>query len=241
MSTGPHHPRAVDNRHTKRPPPAGERGSVNSASWEPTRRGRARLPSQPRPTTRTSHPERGDHPSDEPSWHQLLGTLLSSQRTDAHPPLTLAGSWPEARFQSTRVSGPFRSRFPRLPVPPLYQSFWFAFPFPVRRSFTLPEFPVRFAGVFPARLSLTLPGFPARFVGVNSDLAILPPRSRRDRPDAEAPAGRAEGVATRGTSHRAEPRCPFLPAGRTRRTLRGRFAQRQAGGQTGPARSPHPT
>ena len=32
--------------------------------------------SQPRPTTLTC---------DEPSWHRLLGTLLSSQGTDAHP------------------------------------------------------------------------------------------------------------------------------------------------------------
>jgi hypothetical protein len=146
MSTGPHHPKAVDNRHTKRPPPAGEQGSLNSASagTDPTGSDSAPNRNQDPPHEPTT-PNEATNPSDEPSWHQLLGTLLSSQRTDAHPPLTLAGSWPEARFQSTRVSGPFRSRFRGFPflhsirasgslsrfrfgVPPLYQSFWSALP-----------------------------------------------------------------------------------------------------------------
>jgi hypothetical protein len=86
--------------------------------------------SQPRPTHPRSHPERGNHPGDEPSWHQLLGTLLSSQRTDAHPPPTHSGKQPEARFQSTRHSGRHPRCFHRLSSP-----------------FNLPGFPTRFVGV----------------------------------------------------------------------------------------------
>jgi len=42
--------------------------------------------SQPRPTTTQPPPRTGQEPhDDEPSWHRLLGTLLSSQGTDAHP------------------------------------------------------------------------------------------------------------------------------------------------------------
>src|SRR5659263_344444 len=42
--------------------------------------------SQPRLTTTQPPPRTGREPhDDEPSWHRLLGTLLSSQGTDAHP------------------------------------------------------------------------------------------------------------------------------------------------------------
>jgi hypothetical protein len=40
---------------------------------------------------------------------------------------------------------------------------------------------------------------------------------------------RSEGVVVRGTSHRVDPRCPFLPAGRRRRTLRTTPRHRQLG------------
>ncbi len=123
---GNHHPKAAIHRHTKRPPPAGERRSVNSAAKEAARRGRERLPYQPRPTgTEQPTPNGAATRADEPSWHQLLGTLLSSQRTDAHPPSTLC------RASGRRLGSnlpEFLARFPRLPafsrVPELYQSFF---------------------------------------------------------------------------------------------------------------------
>src|SRR5659263_93985 len=73
--------------------------------------------SQPRLTTTQPPPRTGREPhDDEPSWHQLLGTLLSSQRTDAHPARTFdppggnRSILPElftARFRSSRpVSDP---------------------------------------------------------------------------------------------------------------------------------------
>ena len=63
--------------------------AFNSASKNRTTNPRRRagiLASTPRPTTHEPHPKHEAEPTDdEPSRHRLLGTLLSSQRTDAHP------------------------------------------------------------------------------------------------------------------------------------------------------------
>src|SRR6478736_5879252 len=61
---GNHHPKATVNRHTKRPPPAGERGSINSAVSRSHPTGSDWLPYQPRPTDHDQPPPNGnDHPS----------------------------------------------------------------------------------------------------------------------------------------------------------------------------------
>lgn len=113
MSHGNHHPKAAINRHTKRPPPAGERRSVNSAAKEATRRRSVTASVSTKTHRPTSHPRmKATTRADEPSWHQLLGTLLSSQRTDAHPPFTffkapgrrLGSNLPEFLARVSRLS-----------------------------------------------------------------------------------------------------------------------------------------
>ncbi len=181
---GNHHPKAAIHRHTKRPPPAGERRSVNSAAKEAARRGRERLPYQPRPTdAEQPTPNGAATRADEPSWHQLLGTLLSSQRTDAHPPSTLC------RASGRRLGSnlpEFLARFPRLPaflrVPELYQSF-------------SPVFTTRLPGVsdVPKPYQAFRPALSAAFRGAEPGVPV-----RRDRGGAEAPGGRTGGSSSAG-------------------------------------------
>jgi hypothetical protein len=90
----------MSNRHTKQPP----KGPIRFGCQEDTHPTGWNTPprSQPRPTTLTC---------DEPSWHRLLGTLLSSQGTDAHP-LRPFGLSSEALFV-LHLTGSFsRSRPP---------------------------------------------------------------------------------------------------------------------------------
>ena len=84
MSTGPPPPKRQGNRHNKETP----NGAIHPASntEPPTHGGGPAFWHQhqdPPPTTPT--PEETRTTGDEPSRHRLLGTLLSSQRTDAHP------------------------------------------------------------------------------------------------------------------------------------------------------------
>ena len=77
-------PKRQGNRHTKQPritPGPVEFGFMRTA----LPRRRKTIPSQPRLTHETTRPKQPDNPADEPSWHRLLGTLLSSQGADAHP------------------------------------------------------------------------------------------------------------------------------------------------------------
>ena len=142
-------------------------------------------PVKPRPTTRTNHPERGDQPE---RWTILASTtrhtveFSKNRRASPTHPCGLCGR----RLSSdlTRVSGPFRSRCARLPVPPLYQSFWFAFPFPVRRSFTLPELLDCFAGAMSG--AAFLHSTRAR----TCDLSASIPTSRASAPVPARPSGR---------------------------------------------------
>ena len=80
----PHHQsgRATDTRND--PTPKGRTSQFGCRGTLPRRQERSL--SQPRPTTTRPPPRTGQEPhDDEPSWHRLLGTLLSSQGTDAHP------------------------------------------------------------------------------------------------------------------------------------------------------------
>jgi hypothetical protein len=112
-----------------------------------------------------------------------LGTLLSSQRTDAHPLSTLSRGRPAGGSV------------------PIYQSSWPAFSAFRRspRSLTLPELLSclhrPFTGRF--RRSETLPGFPTRFVrDISRSRPAVP--VRRDRGGAEAPGGRTGGSSSAG-------------------------------------------
>ena len=77
----PHHQsgRATDTRNDPT-----NAGPVNSAKRGTLPRRQERSLSQPRPTTTRPPPRTGQEPhDDEPSWHRLLGTLLSSQGSGA--------------------------------------------------------------------------------------------------------------------------------------------------------------
>src|SRR6478736_2376609 len=88
MATTTRRRRSTDTRNDPHPL-ASEDLSIR-LHQEATRRGRTGFRINQDPPTTTSHPRTGTTTrADEPSWHQLLGTLLSSQRTDAHPPFTL--------------------------------------------------------------------------------------------------------------------------------------------------------
>ena len=84
MATTTRKRRSTDTRNDPHPL-ASEDQSIRLLKKPPD--GVERLPYQPRPTdTEQPTPNGAATRADEPSWHQLLGTLLSSQRTDAHPP-----------------------------------------------------------------------------------------------------------------------------------------------------------
>jgi len=112
MSTGPPPPKRQGNRHNKETP----NGAIHPASntEPPTHGGGPAFWHQhqdPPPTTPT--PEETRTTGDEPSRHRLLGTLLSSQRTDAHPNRTSRPS-PKATVQTYRSAGsPVESRSAR--------------------------------------------------------------------------------------------------------------------------------
>ena len=91
MSHGTLPPKRQGNRHTKQPHP--KAGPVNSAdSRMPPTGWTTSSVNQDSPTSNPP-PKSEEPPDDEPSWHRLLGTLLSSQGTDAHPrrPCNLLG------------------------------------------------------------------------------------------------------------------------------------------------------
>src|SRR3954451_9707171 len=68
---------------TKKPPKRPFQFGIKNRTTNPRRRASV-LASTPRPTTCKPHPTNEAEPTDsEPSRHRLLGTLLSSQRTDA--------------------------------------------------------------------------------------------------------------------------------------------------------------
>src|SRR6478736_6495379 len=143
-----------------------------------------RLPYQPRPTdTEQPTPNGAATRADEPSWHQLLGTLLSSQRTDAHPPSTLlratgrrlGSNLPEFLARVSAPSGVSR-------VPELYQNFF-------------PVFTTRLPGVsdVPKLYQAFRPALSAVFRGADRES-----RSGATDRGAEAPGGRAGGSSSAG-------------------------------------------
>lgn len=170
---------------------------------------------QPEPPPRTRQPPEPMHRY----GINYLGTLLSSQRTDAHPPLTLAGSWPEARSQIYQSSWRAPPRFPsallartlselsccpavpkkRPDVPRLYQRSWSAVTGFMHSGAAFPDSTVPFLPFAP----VLIPAFATIRPGQHSPGDAERPRSvlgvvaPRDQPPSRA-------------------RCPFLPAGQPR-------------------------
>jgi hypothetical protein len=90
MATTTRKQRSTDTRTT--PHSLASKASVKFGFVVRPRRSRADPTSTKTHRSHATTPNEATTRADEPSWHQLLGTLLSSQRTDAHPSLTLAGS-----------------------------------------------------------------------------------------------------------------------------------------------------
>ena len=90
MATTTRKRQSTDTRND--PHPLASKASVKFGFVVRPRRSRADPTSTKTHRSHATTPNEATTRADEPSWHQLLGTLLSSQRTDAHPSLTLAGS-----------------------------------------------------------------------------------------------------------------------------------------------------
>src|SRR6478735_2691073 len=114
MATTTRKQRSTDTRTT--PHSLASKASVKFGFVVRPRRSRADPTSTKTHRSHATTPNEATTRADEPSWHQLLGTLLSSQRTDAHPSFALASSRPEATVQTYPIrsgrsspGGPSRS------------------------------------------------------------------------------------------------------------------------------------
>ena len=98
-----HPPKRAGNRHneTTNPPLTKEPVNQIRLSQEP-HHPRTKAPRSPLSTTNPH--KRG------PSWHRLLGTLLSSQGTDAHPARTLRATREAVSFKSRPAGSSPRAR-----------------------------------------------------------------------------------------------------------------------------------
>ena len=201
MATTTRKQRSTDTRTT--PHSLASKASVKFGFVVRPRRSRADPTSTKTHRSHATTPNEATTRADEPSWHQLLGTLLSSQRTDAHPSLTLTGS----------ATGGCHSNLPE-----------FLARFVAVPGDSLASNPTRaFGPSFRAVLSRSDMRNPTRLSG---------PLCRRAFPPANLPAWSSTsggtprrrpillGCAARGTSHRVRSAVSVPPSRATRRTLR---------------------
>ena len=120
--------------------------------------------------TRSATPNGTTTRADAPIWHQLLRHTVEFSKNRRASPLALAGSVPEARFQSTRVPGRLLRGLPRSCRPELYQSFRPVLPF-LRIGLTFLD-STRVSGP-PGRTIAFRPGVPPLYRAFQGDFAAL--------------------------------------------------------------------